>query len=81
MQPKIQRCLDIMLHMPCQMQEMHKGKLYICYKGDPTHQLKKSNTHQAPPRKRVKVSGYRGLVKNWLVGHVWVYAMPNAGNA
>jgi hypothetical protein len=30
------------------MQEMHKGKLYIYYKGAPTHQLKKSNTHQAP---------------------------------
>jgi hypothetical protein len=25
-----------MLHMPCQMQEIHKGKLYICYKGAPT---------------------------------------------
>jgi hypothetical protein len=37
-----------MLHKPSQMQEMHKGKLYICYKGTPTHQLKKSNKHQAP---------------------------------
>jgi hypothetical protein len=36
MQSKIQECLYIMLHMPCQMQEMNKGKLYICYKGAPT---------------------------------------------
>jgi hypothetical protein len=43
------QCLYIMLHMLCQMQEMHKGKLYICYKGALTHQLKKSDTHQAPP--------------------------------
>jgi hypothetical protein len=48
MQPKIQRYLHIMLHMLCKMQEMHKGKLYICYKGAHTHQLKKSNTHHAP---------------------------------
>jgi hypothetical protein len=38
-----------MLHMPCQMQEMHNGKLSIYYKGAPAHQLKKSNKHQAPP--------------------------------
>jgi hypothetical protein len=25
MQSKIQECLYIMLHMPCQMQEMHEG--------------------------------------------------------
>jgi hypothetical protein len=49
MQSKIQGCLYIMLHMPCQMQEMHEGKLYICYEGAPTHQLKKTNTHQASP--------------------------------
>jgi hypothetical protein len=30
-----------MLHMQCQMQEMHKGKLYICYKGSPTHKAHK----------------------------------------
>jgi hypothetical protein len=30
MQPKIQRCLYIMLQMPYQMQEMDKGKIYIC---------------------------------------------------
>jgi phage/plasmid-associated DNA primase len=39
-----------MLHMPCQMQEMHKGKLYICYKGAPTHKA-----HRRPaPRGEVK---------------------------
>jgi hypothetical protein len=27
------------------MQEMHKGKLYICYKEASTNQLKKSNKH------------------------------------
>jgi hypothetical protein len=37
MQSKIQGCLYIMLHMPCLMQEMHKRKLNICYKGAPTH--------------------------------------------
>jgi hypothetical protein len=42
--PKIQRCLYIMLHMPCQMQEMQKGKLYICYKGAPTHKAHKRLT-------------------------------------
>jgi hypothetical protein len=41
MQSKIQGCLYIMLHMPCQMQEMHKGKLYICYKGAPTYKAHK----------------------------------------
>jgi hypothetical protein len=56
MQSKIQGCLYIMLHMPCQVQEMHKRKLYICYKGAPTHtQLKKSNTHQAPPANEWKL--------------------------
>jgi hypothetical protein len=39
-----------MLHMTCQMQEMHKGKLYICYKGAPTHKA-----HRRPaPRGEVK---------------------------
>jgi hypothetical protein len=62
-----------MLHMPCQMQEMHKGMLYICYKGALTHILKKSNKHQDPPRKRVKVAYLRVWWKYWLVGHVWVH--------
>jgi hypothetical protein len=50
MQAIIQRWLYIMIQMQCQMHEMHKGKLYICYNGAPTHQLKKSNKHQAPPQ-------------------------------
>jgi hypothetical protein len=41
MQSKIQGCLYTMLPMPSQMQEMHKGKLYICYKGAPTHKAHK----------------------------------------
>jgi hypothetical protein len=61
-----------MLHMPCQMQEMHKGKLYICYKPAPRgeakrarhHRQKKAPTHPtqeikhtpSSPRKRVKVA-------------------------
>jgi hypothetical protein len=54
MQSKIQGCLYITLHMPCKMQEMHKGKLYICYKpsaprGDAKrarhHRQKRAPTH------------------------------------
>jgi hypothetical protein len=30
------------------MHEMNKGKLYICYKGAPTHRLQKSNKDQDP---------------------------------
>jgi hypothetical protein len=52
-----------MLHMPCQMQEMHKGKLYICYKGAPTHQTQEIKHTLSSPRKRVKVAWSRGLVK------------------
>jgi hypothetical protein len=66
MQPMIQRCLFIMLHIPCQMQEIHKGKLYICYKGAPTHQLMKSNTHQALPTNDWKLL-------DQLVAHVWLH--------
>jgi hypothetical protein len=39
MQSKIQGCLYIILHMQCQMQEMQKGNIHMCYKGAPTHQL------------------------------------------
>jgi hypothetical protein len=62
-------------HAKC---KMHKGKLYICYKGAPTHQLKKSNKHQAPPRKWVKVAGSRGLVKisaSWSCVGTWIKAV------
>jgi hypothetical protein len=62
MQSKIQGCLCIMLHMPCQMQEMHKGNYTYATKELPHTQLKKSNTPSSP-RKRVKVAWSRGLVK------------------
>jgi hypothetical protein len=45
-----------MLHMPCQMQEMHKEMLYICYKGAPTHKAQEIKHTPSPPRKRVKVA-------------------------
>jgi hypothetical protein len=63
MQSKIQGCVYIMLHMPCQMQEMHKGKLYICYKGAPTHPTQEIKQTPSSLRKRVKVAWSRGLVK------------------
>jgi hypothetical protein len=50
-----------------------KGKLYICYKGAPTHQLKKSNTHQAPPTNEWKLLDIGVWWKYRLVGHVWVH--------
>jgi hypothetical protein len=62
-----------MLHVPCQMQEMQEGKLYICYKGAPTHQLKKSNKHQAPPTNEWKLLDLGVWWKYPLVGHVWVH--------
>jgi hypothetical protein len=55
------------------MQEMHKGKLYICYKGAPTHQLKKSNKHQAPPANEWKLLDLGVWWKYRLVGYVWVH--------
>ena len=39
-----------------QMQEMHKGKLYICYKGAPTHPTQEIKQTPSSPRKRVKVA-------------------------
>jgi hypothetical protein len=73
MQSKIKGCLYIMLHMPCQMQEMHKGKLYICYKGAPTHPTQEIKHTPSSPRKRVKVAWSRGLVKISASGHVWAH--------
>jgi hypothetical protein len=63
MQPKIQGCLYNMLLMPCQMHEMHKGKLYIWYKGAPTHPTQEIKHTPSSLRKWVKVSWSRGLVK------------------
>jgi hypothetical protein len=62
-----------MSHMPCQMHEMHKGKLYIWYKGAPTHQLKKSNKQHAPPANEWKLLDLGVWWKYQLVGHVWVH--------
>jgi hypothetical protein len=45
-----------MLYIPCQMQEMHKGKLYICYNGAPTHPNQEIKQTPSSPRKRVKVA-------------------------
>jgi hypothetical protein len=52
-----------MLHMPFQMQEMHKRKLCICYKGAPTHPTQEIKHTHSSPRKQVNVSWSRGLVK------------------
>jgi hypothetical protein len=62
-----------MLHMPCQKQEMHKGKLYICYKEAPTHQLKKWSKHQAPLANEWKLLDLGVWWKYRLVGHVSVH--------
>jgi hypothetical protein len=67
-----------MLHMPCQMQEMHKGKLHICYKRAPTHQTQQIKQTQSSLRKRVKVASSRGLVKisaSWSCLGTWIKAI------
>jgi hypothetical protein len=53
-------------------------KLYICYKKLPHTQLKKSNTHQAPPANEWMLLDLEFLDlgvwwKYRLVGHVWVH--------
>jgi hypothetical protein len=74
MQSKIQGCLYITLHMPCQMQEMHKGKTYICYKGSPTHPTQEiKHTPSCPPAKEWKLLDLGVWWKYRLVGHVWVH--------
>jgi hypothetical protein len=78
MQSKIQECLYIMLHMPCEMQEMHKGKLYMCYKGAPTHPTQENKHTPSSPRKRVKVAWSRSLVKmsaSWSCVGTWIKAI------
>jgi hypothetical protein len=64
-----------MLHMPCPIQEMHKRKLYICYKGAPTHPTQEIKHTRSSPRKRVKVAWSRGLVKisaSWSCVGTWI---------
>jgi hypothetical protein len=64
-----------MLHMPNWMQEMHTGKLYICYKGSPTHPTQEIKHTPSSPRKRVKVAWSRGLVKisaSWSYVGTWI---------
>ena len=55
MQPKIQRCLYIMLHMQCKMQEMHKENYTYATQGapPPTQEIKHTPSSS---RKRVKVA-------------------------
>jgi hypothetical protein len=73
MQSKIQGCLYIMLHMPCQMQEMHKGNYTYATKELSHTQLKKSNTHQAPSANEWKFLDLGVWWKYRLVGHMWVH--------
>jgi hypothetical protein len=75
MQPKIQRCLYIMLHMPCKMQEMNKGKLSYVTKELPHTTQEIKHTPSSPPRKWVKVAWSRGLVKelaSWSCMGTWI---------
>jgi hypothetical protein len=73
MRSKIQGCLYIMLHMPCQMQEMHKGNYTYATKELPHTQLKKSNIHQVPLANELKLLDLGVWWKYRLVGHVWVH--------
>jgi hypothetical protein len=62
-----------------QMQECTKGKLYICYKGDPTTNSRdQTHTNASSPCKRVKVAWSRGLVKisaSWSCVGTWIKAI------
>jgi hypothetical protein len=62
-----------MLHMPCQIQEMHKGNYTYATKELPNTQLKKSNIHLAPPACGWKLLDLGVWWKYRLVGHVWVH--------
>jgi hypothetical protein len=67
-----------MLHMTCQMWEMHKGKLYICYKKAPTHPTQDIKHTPSSPRKHVKVAWSRGFVKisaSWSCVGTWIKAI------
>jgi hypothetical protein len=73
MQSKIQGCLYIMLRMPCQMQEMHKGKLYICYKGAPTHPTQEIKQTPSSPTNKWNLLDLGVWWKYRLVDHVCVH--------
>jgi hypothetical protein len=62
-----------MLHMSCQMQEMHKGKLNICYKGAPTHPTQEIKHAPISPANEWKLLDLGVWWKYRLVGHVWVH--------
>jgi hypothetical protein len=53
-------------------------KLYICYKGAPTHPTQEIKHTPSPPRKRVKVAWSRALVKisaSWSCVGTWIKAI------
>jgi hypothetical protein len=53
-------------------------KLYICYKGAPTHPTQEIKHTPSSPRKRVKVAWSRGLVKisaSWSCVGTWIKAI------
>jgi hypothetical protein len=64
-----------MLHMPCQNAINAQRKLYICYKGAPTHPTQEIKHTPSSPRKRVKDAWSRGLVKisaSWSCVGTWI---------
>jgi hypothetical protein len=56
MQSKIQGCLYIMLHMPCQMQQNAQKKAIHMLQRAPTHPTQENKQTPSSPRKRVKVA-------------------------
>jgi hypothetical protein len=53
-------------------------KIYICYKGAPTHPTQENKHTPSSPRKRVKVAWSRGLVKisaSWSCVGTWIKAI------
>jgi hypothetical protein len=56
----------------------HMGKLYICYKGAPTHPTQEIKQTPSSPRKWMKVAWSRGLVKisaSWSCVGTWIKAI------
>jgi hypothetical protein len=60
-----------MLHMPCK--KCTKESYTYATKELPHTQLKRSNTHQAPPANEWKLLNLGVWLKYRLVGHVWVH--------